>query len=147
MFDWSNHRVHCRSNQFHDPIIHRMKSSHPITYIHFQWLDMNWWYDIIYLYKLIINIMSYKCCWLLLIISFEAGRGAGAQSVTVKSTGCGFYPHSRKWNIYLHLYFHFFALVSSQSAGPVLGGKWGTECLNTRFPLPTMLWDAVWSWL
>ena len=26
----------------------------------------------------------------------EAGRGAEAQSVTVKSTGCGFDPHSRK---------------------------------------------------
>ena len=21
---------------------------------------------------------------------------------------------------------------------PKLGGKWGTECLNTRFPLPTL---------
>ena len=26
----------------------------------------------------------------------EKGRGAGAQSVTVKWTGCGFDPHSRK---------------------------------------------------
>ena len=26
----------------------------------------------------------------------EASRGAGAQSVTVKSTGCGFDPHSRR---------------------------------------------------
>ena len=26
----------------------------------------------------------------------EASRGARAQSVTVKSTGCGFEPHSRK---------------------------------------------------
>ena len=45
----------------------------------------------------------------------EAIRGAGAQSVTVKPTGCGFDPHSRRWNIYLNLYFHFFALVSTQS--------------------------------
>ena len=29
-------------------------------------------------------------------VSEEAGRGAEAQSVTVKSTGCGFDPHSRK---------------------------------------------------
>ena len=65
----------------------------------------------------------------------EASRGARAQSVTVKSTGCGFDPH--------------FALVSRQSAvlnsaaqhttPPQLGGKWGTECLNTRFSLPTLL--------
>ena len=26
----------------------------------------------------------------------EANRGAGAQSVTVKPTGCGFDPHSRR---------------------------------------------------
>ena len=48
----------------------------------------------------------------------------------------------------LHLYFHFFALVSRQSAAlssatqhamPDFGGKWGMECLNTRFPLPTLL--------
>ena len=79
----------------------------------------------------------------------EASRGARAQSVTVKSIGCGFDTHSRKWNIYLHLYFHFFALVSRQSTAlssaiqhaipPALGGRWGTECLNTRFPLPTLL--------
>ena len=48
------------------------------------------------------------------IINYEVGRGAGAQSVTVKSTGYGFDP-SRKLNIYLHLYFNFFALVSRQS--------------------------------
>ena len=23
---------------------------------------------------------------------------------------------------------------------PELGGKWGTECLNTKFPLPTLLY-------
>ena len=43
----------------------------------------------------------------------------------------------------------YFALVSMQSASlssatqhavpPELGGKWGTECLNTRFPLPNLL--------
>ena len=78
-----------------------------------------------------------------------ASRGAGAQSVTVKTTGCGFDPHTRRWNIYLNLYFHFFALVSRTSAAlssatqhavrPEFGRKWGTECLNTRFPLPTLL--------
>ena len=79
----------------------------------------------------------------------EASRGAAAQRVTVKPTGCGFDPHSRRWNIYLNLYLHFFALVSRQSAvlssatqhtmPPEFGRKWGTECLNTRFPLPTLL--------
>ena len=42
-----------------------------------------------------------------------------------------------------------FALVSTQSAAPSsatqyamppdFSGKWGTECLNTTFPLPTLL--------
>ena len=45
----------------------------------------------------------------------EASRGAGAQRVIVKSTGCGFDPHLRKLNIYLHLYFHFFTLVSRKN--------------------------------
>ena len=71
------------------------------------------------------------------------------ESTRKKSTGCGFDPHSRKWNIYLHIYFHFFALVSKQSVAlrsatqhampPELGRKWATECLNTRLPLPTLL--------
>ena len=66
----------------------------------------------------------------------------------IKSTSCGFDPHSRR-NIYLNLYFHFFALVSRLSAAmssetqhampPEFGTKWGTECLNTRFHLPTLL--------
>ena len=80
---------------------------------------------------------------------FKAGRGAAARGVTVKPTGCGFGPHSRRWNIYFNLYFHFFALVSRLSAAlssatqhampPESGRKWATECLNTRFPLPILL--------
>ena len=79
----------------------------------------------------------------------EAGRGAAARGVTAKPTGCGFDLHSRRWNIYLNLYFHFFALVSRLSAAlssatrhampPEFGRKRGKECLNTRFPLPTLL--------
>ena len=67
----------------------------------------------------------------------EASRGAAARSVTVKPTGCGFDPHSKRWNIYLNLYFHFFTLVSRLSAvlssatqhamPPEFGRKWGTE--------------------
>ena len=76
--------------------------------------------------------------------SHESSRGAEAQSVTAKWTGCGFDSHWRKLNIYLNFYFHFFALVSRQSAAmssatqhampPVFGEKWEMECLNTRFP-------------
>ena len=53
-----------------------------------------------------------------------------AHSVTIKSTGCGFDFHSRKRNIYLRLYFNFF--TTEHTMPPELGGKWRTECLNTR---------------
>ena len=69
--------------------------------------------------------------------------------MTVKPTGCEFDPHSRRRNINLNLDLHFFALVSGQSAAlssaiqhampPEFGRKWGKECLNTKFPLPTLL--------
>ena len=69
--------------------------------------------------------------------------------MTVKSTNCGFDPHSGKSNIYLHLYFQFFAMVLTQSETltsanqhampPEFRGKWETKCLNTRFPLPIPL--------
>ena len=72
----------------------------------------------------------------------------GGTKCDCKLTGCGFDPQSRRWNIYLNLYFHFFALVSRTSAAlssatqhampPKYGRKWGTECLNTRFPLPPL---------
>ena len=58
-------------------------------------------------------------------------------------------PIRGDWNIYLNLYFHFFALVSrtstaltsaTQHAIPLeFGIRWGTECLKTWFPLPTLL--------
>ena len=41
---------------------------------------------------------------------------------------CGFNFHSRKWNMYLHLYFHFFALVSRQSVASV--PPLNTQCLQ-----------------
>ena len=81
---------------------------------------------------------------------FEASSGAAAQIVTVKPTGCGFDPQSRRWNIYLNLYFHFFALVSRQSAAlssaiqhamsPDSGRKCDckTDWLWVRFPLEAM---------
>ena len=87
--------------------------------------------------------------WIFFYTFTEASRGAVAQSVTVKSSGCGFDSRSRRWNIYLNLYFHLFALVSRQSAAlssvtqlampPGSGRKRRMECINTRFPLPTLL--------
>ena len=35
---------------------------------------------------------------------------------TVHATGCGFDAHSKELNIYLNVYFHFFALLSRQNA-------------------------------
>ena len=51
--------------------------------------------------------------------------------MTVELTGFGFDPHSRRLNIYLNLYFHFFAPLSRHSA--VLSNT------DTRFPTPTQL--------
>ena len=68
-----------------------------------------------------------RCVSYLVIIEYvvEASRGATAQGVTVKPTGCGFDPLSRRWNIYLNLYFHF--LRSS------VEDKGGVEfCYSTR---------------
>ena len=80
--------------------------------------------------------------------------------VTVNAIhGCGFDPHSKKWNIYLNVYFHVFALGPSQSAAlscatqhamlSEFGGKWGTEGLNTNLGtlcLPCCVRDTAWSW-
>ena len=66
-----------------------------------------------------------------------------------KFTGCGFDPHSRN-EIFIYIYIFISSLgCRGESAAlsfaiqyampPEIGGKWGTECLNTRFPLPTLL--------
>ena len=65
---------------------------------------------------------------------------AGTQSVTLNETGCGFSLEEMK---YLFI-FPFSSLWSSQRAAlssatqhAMLSkfGKWGTGCLNPRFPL------------
>ena len=78
-------------------------------------------------------------------MSIEASRGAGAQNMPANATGCGFDPSSRKY--LLKFIFPFYVLVSSaalscathQAMPPEFGGKYGTECLNTRFSLFTLL--------
>ena len=49
-------------------------------------------------------------------VFLETSRDTGAQSVTIKSTGCEFDPHSQ-------FIFNFFALVSRQSAALSFGAK------------------------
>ena len=97
-----------------------------------------------YFVLLFLNIISY-------FFYFEASRGAVAQSVTVKPTGCGFDPHSRRWNIYLNLFPFLRSDVkanrgveschSTRNASRIRQ-KVETECLNTRFPLPTLLYSG-----
>ena len=58
-------------------------------------------------YAIIVDFFFLYECYI------KASRGAGAHC---KSTGCGFDPNSKRLNIYLNLYFHFFALLSRQSA-------------------------------
>ena len=108
--------------------------------------------------------LCYILCWLTIV---QSNRGAGAQSdckidwFWVRSPVA-----EMKYVKYINLYVHFFTLVSRQSAAlssatqytlpqerkreadQEYGGKWGTECLNTRFPLPTCccVRDTAWSW-
>ena len=51
-----------------------------------------------------------------------------ARGVTVKPTGCGFDPHSRRWNIYLNLYFHSSLWCRGQARRWVL--PLNTQCLQ-----------------
>ena len=37
------------------------------------------------------------------------------------------------------MYFVALSSATQHAMPPELDGKWGTECLNTRFPLPTLL--------
>ena len=53
--------------------------------------------------------------------------------VTVNVTGCGFDPHSRKWNICLNLY-----LCPGVKAKRDIEFCHLAECLNTRFLLPIL---------
>ena len=55
--------------------------------------------------------------------------------MTVKPTGCGFDPFIRSGvadNAAL-------SSATQQAIPPEFGKTWGTECLNTRFPLSTLL--------
>ena len=79
-----------------------------------------------------------------------------AQSVTIKSSGCGFDVHSNTGNeIFIYIYVFIsknWCLVSRQSSAlrsatqhamPLeLSGKWGTDCLNTRFRAEADLFDS-----
>ena len=86
--------------------------------------------------------------YFILLIFNQRPVVAQRQSVTVKPIAYGFDPHSKRLNIYLNLYFHFFALVSRQSTAlstatqhamlPDLSGMWGTV-YSTGFPLPSLL--------
>ena len=60
--------------------------------------------------------------------------------MTVKSTGCRFHAHSRKSNIYISISSLWSAVEfhhSTRNASRIQNfEKWGTVCVNTRFPLP-----------
>ena len=82
--------------------------------------------------------------------------------VSLKSTGCGFDPLSRKSNIYLYLYFHFVALVAKRGVEfrhltRTASRNGRTECLNTGFfAYPAvckiqrgadLIWFYVWNYI
>ena len=60
--------------------------------------------------------------------------------MTVNVIVCRFDSHLRIWNIYLNLYLRAALSSASQHAmPPKFALKWRMQCLNTRFPLPTLL--------
>ena len=58
-------------------------------------------------------------------VEFEASRAAGAHSLTVK-------PTVSRQSVALNS-------ATQHAMPPEFGRKWGTECLNTKSPLPILL--------
>ena len=84
-----------------------------------------------------------------ILFNIEASRGAGAQSVTVNRLVVGSIP-TRGDEIFIYIYIFISSLwcrgesaalssATQHAMPPEIGGKWRTECLNTRFPLLTLL--------
>ena len=78
-----------------------------------------------------------------------ASRGAGAQSEPVSWLVVGSIP-TRGNEIFIYIYVFIsshwcrgesaaLSSATQHAMPPEIGKKWGTECLNTRFPLPTLL--------
>ena len=59
--------------------------------------------------------------------------------MTVKSTGCGFDLDEMKYLFKFIFSFLRFEANIQHAMPPEFGVQWGTECLKTRFPLPTLL--------
>ena len=84
-----------------------------------------------------------------IILELEASRGAGAQMVPVNRLVVGSIL-TRGDEIFIYIYIFISSLwcrgesaalssATQHAMPPEIGGKWGTECLNTKFPLPTLL--------
>ena len=72
---------------------------------------------------------------------FRGHSGAVAEACSYKRNAYGFDSHPEERNIYLNVYFHFgeiFGRVIQHTMPSKFGGKWGTECPNTKFPLPSL---------
>ena len=80
---------------------------------------------------------------------YEASRGAGAQSVPVNRLVVGSIP-TRGDEIFIYIYIFISSLwcrgesaalssATQHAIPPEINGKWGMECLNIRFPMPTLL--------
>ena len=92
-------------------------------------------------------VYMYVCIYLCIP---AASRGAAAQSMTIKPTGCGFDPHSRRWNFYLKFIFPFLRSGVEVKRGVEfchltrkasrIRQKVGNGVSYTKFPLPTLLW-------
>ena len=82
--------------------------------------------------------------FLYFIIVIDGSHGTGAQSVIVSASGCGFDPLSRRWNIYLNLYFHFFSIQHAVLPESAEGGERSVLTLGSLC-LPCCVRDTAWS--
>ena len=111
-------------------------------------------YHLIFSCELIFLSIAYF--YFMIIIYGQSWRSdTRCVTVTVKPTVCGFDPHSTRWNIYLNLYFHFFALVTRINAALSSATQHALQNSATErsaltlgsLCLPWCMRDTAWSWL
>ena len=98
--------------------------------------------------KTFCNISSYKMYFRIIEMIFWIRCGAGAQGFECNATVVGSIPIRENELLFINIL--IFSLwhsgKSPQMSSPIktqclekYGGKWEMECVNTRFPMPTML--------
>ena len=92
------------------------------------------------LYNVIFNLEQPGCLFNEYLIVIWGQLWRSGTDCDCKSIGCRYDPHLRRWNISLWCRGKARRWVLPLNTQCLqFGRKWGTECLNTRFPLLTLL--------